>query len=72
MNSIIIMKSENKMSQENQNQNQLEISNYINSLTDQEKQTLEIAKSHLGTSFNIMKSIGFLSWKAKQSNIYIA
>ena len=66
MNSIIIMKSENKMSQENQNQNQLEISNYINSLTDQEKQTLEIAKSHLGTSFNIMKSIGFLSWKANQ------
>jgi hypothetical protein len=64
MNSIIIMKSENKMSQENQNQQ--EISNYINSLTDQEKQTLEIAKSHLGTSFNIMKSIGFLSWKANQ------
>lgn len=62
------MKSENKMSQENQNQNQnqQEISNYINSLTDQEKQTLEIAKSHLGTSFNIMKSIGFLSWKSKQ------
>jgi len=58
------MKSENKMSQENQNQQ--EISNYINSLTDQEKQTLEIAKSHLGTSFNIMKSIGFLSWKANQ------
>ena len=58
------MKSENKMSQENQNQQ--EISNYINSLTDQEKQTLEIAKSHLGTSFNIMKSIGFLSWKSKQ------
>jgi len=44
----------------------LEISNYINSLTDQEKQTLEIAKSHLGTSFNIMKSIGFLSWKANK------
>jgi hypothetical protein len=66
MNSIIIMKSENKMSQDNQNQNQPEISNYINSLTDQEKQTLEIAKSHLGTSFNIMKSIGFLSWKANQ------
>jgi hypothetical protein len=58
------MKSENKMSQENHNQQ--EISNYINSLTDQEKQTLEIAKSHLGTSFNIMKSIGFLSWKANQ------
>jgi len=64
MNSIITMKMENKMSHENQNEP--EISNYINSLTDQEKQTLEIAKSHLGTSFNIKKSIGFLSWKATQ------
>jgi len=59
------MKSENKMSPQ-ENQNQPEISNYISSLTEQEKQTLEIAKSHLGTSFNIMKSIGFLNWKAKQ------
>ena len=71
MNSIISMKSENKMSppekqNQIQNDNQQEISNYISSLTDQEKQTLEIAKSHLGTSFNIMKSIGFLNWKANQ------
>jgi hypothetical protein len=69
MNSIISMKSENKMSppeNQNQNENQQEISNYISSLTVQEKQTLEIAKSHLGTSFNIRKSIGFLSWKVKQ------
>ena len=71
MNSIISMKSENKMSppenqNQNQNQNQQEISNYISSLTVQEKQTLEIAKSHLGTSFNIRKSIGFLTWKANQ------
>ena len=65
MNSIISMKSENKMSPP-ENQNQQEISNYISSLTVQEKQTLEIAKSHLGTSFNISKSIGFLSWKANQ------
>ena len=43
-----------------------EISNYIKSLTEQEAQTLEIAKSHLGTSFNIKKSIGFLEWKSKQ------
>lgn len=66
MNSIIIMKTENELSQENQNER--EIYNYIKSLTDQEKQTLEIAKSHLGTSFNIKKSIGFLSWKAKQQS----
>jgi len=43
-----------------------EISKYIKSLTEQEAQTLEIAKSHLGTSFNIKKSIGFLEWKSKQ------
>lgn len=39
---------------------------YIKSLTVQEKQTLDIATSHLGTSFNIKRSIGFLDWKSKQ------
>jgi hypothetical protein len=43
-----------------------EVSKYTNSLTNLERQTLEIAKSHLGTSFNIKKSVGFLNWKAKQ------
>jgi hypothetical protein len=46
--------------------NQDEVSKYIMSLTEQEQQTLDIAKSHLGTSFNIKRSIGFLEWKAKQ------
>jgi len=40
---------------------------YLKSLTAQEKQTLDIATSHLGTSFNMKKSIGFLNWKSKQS-----
>ena len=44
-----------------------QISLYIKSLTVQEKQTLDIATSHLGTSFNIKRSIGFLGWKSKQS-----
>ena len=49
-----------------QPQPQDEVSKYIMSLTEQEKKTLNIAKSHLGTSFNIKKSIGFLDWKSKQ------
>jgi|TARA_B110000285_G_scaffold3869_3_gene4082 hypothetical protein len=43
-----------------------EVSKYTSSLTDLERQTLEIAKSHLGSSFNMKKSIGFLNWKANQ------
>ena len=44
-----------------------QVSLYLNSLTEQEKQTLEIASSHLGTSFNIKRSIGFLNWKSNQN-----
>lgn len=45
-----------------------EIENYIQSLDELEAKTFEIAKSHLGTSFNIKKSIGFIEWKNKQSS----
>ena len=48
------------------NEDQSEITNYINSLSNHETQTLEIAKSHLGSSFTIRKSIGFLEWNSKQ------
>lgn len=40
------------------------VERYLNSLSDQERKTMEIAKSHLGTSFNIKKSVGFLKWKS--------
>ena len=43
-----------------------ETSKYTSSLTDLERQTMEIAKSHLGSTFNMKKSIGFLNWKANQ------
>jgi hypothetical protein len=36
---------------------------YINSLTEIEKKGYEIAKSHLGSSFSLKKSIGFKQWK---------
>ena len=45
------------------NQYTNEVNKYITSLNDQEKKTLEIAQAHLGTSFNINKSIGFIQWQ---------
>jgi|GEM_PF-4372540 hypothetical protein len=50
------------------NEAQTEVTNYINSLSKHETQTLEIAKAHLGSSFSITKSIGFLEWKSKQKH----
>lgn len=42
------------------------MSDYIDTLTDNEKKALEIAKSHLGTSFSLEKSIGFTKFNAKK------
>jgi len=39
---------------------------YVNSLNEKEKKAYEIARSHLGTSFTIEKSIGFIKWKKSQ------
>jgi len=36
------------------------IKEYLESLTETERIALEIARNHLGTSFDISKSIGFL------------
>jgi len=44
------------------------IEQYISSLNDQERKTLEIAKDHLGTSFNIVKSVGFIKWNESCPN----
>jgi len=46
-----------------QEQEQQEINKYISQLDDIQKQAFEIAKEHLGTSFNIAKSNGFKEWK---------
>jgi len=40
---------------------------YIKSLSDKEYQAYMIAKSHLGSSFDLEKSIGFLEWKKAQA-----
>lgn len=44
---------------------QLNISSYVKSLNDIEKKALEIAKEDLGSSFDLEKSIGYLSWLKK-------
>ena len=38
------------------------IDDYIQQLNEEEKIVLKIAKEHLGTSFNIEKSIGYKKW----------
>lgn len=58
MNSINTMDTENKS-----------IEQYLKSLNEQERKTLEIAKDHLGTSFNIRRSIGYITWKTNQKKI---
>jgi len=39
------------------------IKSYFNSMTDMQKKTFLIAKNHLGTSFNIFKSNGFVNFE---------
>lgn len=41
------------------------VKQYIKYLSKMEKIALEIAKQDLGSSFNIEKSIGYLSWLKK-------
>ena len=41
---------------------------YIETLTTIERKGYEIAKSHLGSSFSLKKSIGFKEWKKNQED----
>lgn len=43
------------------------IQEYIQQLSEKEMQALKIAEEHLGSSFNIVKSIGFIKWMKKNS-----
>jgi hypothetical protein len=52
--------------EEEQQSNQ--IKEYLISLTEKEKKAYKIAKSHLGMSFQIEKSVGFLKWKKEKEN----
>lgn len=43
------------------------IMKYLEQLGDKERIAYSIAKEHLGTSFNIIRSIGYITWKKEQS-----
>lgn len=38
---------------------------YLKSLDEKELKSYKIAKSHLGSSFELCKSIGFIKWKTE-------
>jgi hypothetical protein len=42
------------------------VDQYIAQLDDIQRKAYEIAKSHLGTSFNIKRSNGYIEWLKKQ------
>jgi hypothetical protein len=44
---------------------------YLSQLTEVEKKTYIIAYSHLGTSFDILRSNGYNNWLSKPSNVCI-
>ena len=44
------------------------VKQYISSLSSNEKKAYEIAKSHLESSFDVKKSIGFKKFKEKLAN----
>jgi hypothetical protein len=45
---------------------QKEIYQYLNEMTHHERIGYEIAFNHLGTSFNVYRSNGFIEWKHKK------
>lgn len=44
------------------------VKEYVNTFTEKERKSYEIAVSHLGSSFNIEKSIGFINWYKNKSS----
>lgn len=42
---------------------------YLNSLSANEKKSYLIAKSHLGLTFNLYKTISFIQWKKSMEEI---
>lgn len=45
---------------------QILIKEYLLQLNSIEKKAYTIAKSHLGSSFNLVKSNGYINWKNKK------
>ena len=50
---------------------QKEIAAYLLQLSPMEKQILNIAETHLETSFSLVKSIGFQEWQQAQAQAQV-
>lgn len=48
---------------EKQQQEQMHVEKYLLSLNEKELKAYHIAREHLGMSFSLEKSIGYLNWK---------
>lgn len=46
---------------------QQSIKKYLEQLGEKERIAYLIAKEHLGTSFDVVKSIGYINWKKSQA-----
>ena len=44
-------------------------SEYLSSLSEKERMGYEIAKSHLGSTFHLQKSNGFIAWKKRLEDL---
>lgn len=67
----IIENSEpHKMNKDNKiNKNKM-IDLYIQSLNEKDLKAYLIAKSHLGSTFAVEKSVGFLKWKQSNAGLF--
>ena len=45
---------------------ELLVKQYLSQMSELERKTHDIAKDHLGPSFHIVKSNGFIQWRQKQ------
>lgn len=62
------MEKGQKKEQQEKGVNDTDADAYISQMSPFELSAYRIAKSHLGTSFNLKKSNGFLKWTNSQSN----
>jgi hypothetical protein len=44
---------------------EMQVIEYMDQMNEKEKKACAIAMEHLGTSFDIIKSNGYLNWKKK-------
>ena len=60
-------KQQQAQTKQQQAQNPIDavVQQYLSEMTALERQGYEIARSHLNTSFNIVKSNGFIEWLKK-------